>query len=58
MKIFEPFSTHESPSRTARVRMARAGSEPPLGSVIAKKVWRPSRIVGTAYLRICSGVPP
>ena len=57
MKIFAPLMTQASPSRTARVRIAPAGSEPPLGSVIAKKVYRPCSSVGTAYFRICSGVP-
>ena len=39
MKIFVPFSTQWSPCLTAVVWMAPAGSEPPLGSVMAKNVW-------------------
>jgi len=38
--------------------MAPAGSDPPPGSVMAKKVYRPSRSVGTAYFSICCRVPP
>ncbi len=37
MKIFEPLMIQSSPSRSALVRMARAGSDPPEGSVSPKK---------------------
>jgi hypothetical protein len=37
MNIFEPLMIQSSPERTARVRIARAGSLPPDGSVSAKK---------------------
>ncbi len=57
MKTLRPFSTHVSPRRSARLWMAPAGSEPPDGSVMAKKVRQPSRIVGTAYFWICASVP-
>ena len=57
MKTFRPFKTQRSPRFSARVWMAPAGSDPPEGSVIAKNVFRPSRMVGTAYLAICSLLP-
>src|SRR2546428_3144311 len=38
MNIFVPFSTQWSPRFSPRLWIAPAGSEPPLGSVIAKKV--------------------
>ena len=38
MNIFVPLRTQRSPCFTARVWIAPAGSEPPPGSVIAKKV--------------------
>ena len=57
MKTLRPLSTHRSPRRSARVWMAPAGSEPPDGSVIAKNVRQPSRIVGSAYFLICSWLP-
>src|SRR6202022_1568164 len=57
MKTFRPLSTHLSPRRSARVWIAPAGSEPPDGSVIAKKVSLPSRSVGTAYFSICALLP-
>jgi hypothetical protein len=37
MKVFVPFRTYTSPRRSARVWIARPGSEPPPGSVIATK---------------------
>ena len=57
MKTFLPLSTHLSPRFSARVWMAPAGSEPPEGSVMAKKVCQPSRMVGIAYFSICALVP-
>ena len=57
MNTFRPLSTHVSPRRSARVWIALAGSEPPDGSVIAKKVRQPSRMVGTAYFSICALEP-
>src|SRR2546427_1714979 len=56
-KTLRPFRTHRSPLRSARVWIAPAGSEPPDGSVIAKNVLSPSRIVGSAYFLICSLFP-
>ena len=38
MNIFVPFKTQWSPRLSPRLWIAPAGSEPPLGSVIAKKV--------------------
>ena len=46
MKIFEPLMIQSSPSRTAFVRIARAGSEPPEGSVRPKKPRFSPRRVG------------
>jgi len=43
--------------RTARHWIAPAGSDPPEGSVIAKKVCQAFLIAGTAYFWICSSVP-
>ena len=57
MKTLRPLSTHRSPRRSARHWMAPAGSAPPEGSVMAKKVRHPSRTVGTAYFWICASVP-
>ena len=37
MNVFSPSTIQSSPSRTAVVRIARAGSLPPEGSVRAKK---------------------
>ena len=56
VQIFEPLSTHSSPSRTAVVR-APARSEPPLGSdrnCIQKA--SPLRMGGT-WRAFCSSVP-
>ena len=57
VKILVPFSTQPPSFFTAVVWMAPAGSDPPLGSVIAKKVLNPSRMAGMAYFSICSAVP-
>ena len=38
MNVFVPFSTQWLPCLTPRLRIAFAGSEPPLGSVMAKNV--------------------
>ena len=57
MKTLRPFSTQRSPRFSARVWMAPAGSEPPDGSVMAKNVFTPSRMVGTAYFSICALLP-
>ena len=57
MKTLRPFSTHLSPRRSARHWIAPAGSAPPEGSVMAKNVRQPSRIVGTAYFSICALLP-
>ena len=54
MKTLRPFSTQRSPRCSARRWIAPAGSEPPEGSVMAKNVFRPSRMVGTAYFSICA----
>src|SRR5262249_47914335 len=56
VQIFEPFSTHSSPSRTAVVS-APATSEPPLGSERnCPQISSPRRILGTCS-RFCSSVP-
>jgi hypothetical protein len=57
MNTLRPFSTQWSPRFSARVWMAPAGSEPPDGSVMAKNVFTPSRMVGTAYFSICALLP-
>ena len=57
VKTLRPLRTQRSPRFSARVWIAPAGSEPPEGSVMAKNVFRPSRIVGTAYFAICSLLP-
>jgi len=39
------------------VEIARPGSAPPAGSLMATNVLPPEATVGTAYCWICSGVP-
>ena len=46
MNTFAPLMIQSSPSLTARVRMARAGSLPPEGSVSAKKPRFSPRSIG------------
>jgi hypothetical protein len=58
MNVLVPLRTQWLPCFTPRLRIAFAGSEPPLGSVMAKNVRNPSRSAGTAYFSICSRVPP
>ncbi len=56
MKVFEPLSTHSSPSRTAVVRMPRR-SLPAPGSVIATaEIVAPLANPGSQRA-FCSGVP-
>ena len=56
VQIFEPFSTHSSPSRTAVVS-APATSDPPLGSERnCIQISSPRRIAGRCR-RFCSSVP-
>ena len=54
MNVLVPLRTQWLPCFTPRLLMALAGSEPPLGSVMAKNVRKPSRSAGTAYFSICS----
>src|SRR5437763_387458 len=54
IQIFVPFRTSRSPFFSARVLIARPGSEPPLASEIATKVLPPDASVGTAYFSIWS----
>ena len=58
MKILPPLMTQSSPSRTARVRIARAGSLPPDGSVSAKKplLLAAQRRIQIAFLLIVVGL--
>ena len=57
MNTLRPFKTQRSPRFSARVWMAPAGSAPPEGSVMAKKVFVPSRTVGIAYFSIWALLP-
>ncbi len=52
MKIFDPLMIQSSPSRTARVRIARAGSLPPDGSVRPKKPRFSPRSIGSQITRL------
>src|SRR5271169_3251030 len=54
IQVLEPFKIYRSPFFSARVWIARPGSEPPLGSVMATKVFSPASTVGAAYFLIWS----
>ena len=56
MNILVPFSTHESPSRRARVRIA-ATSEPASGSVTATAVTSSPAITLRRYFSSCAVEP-
>ena len=54
--IFEPLSTYESPSRSARVRIA-PGSEPPSASVSPKQPTIFPDASSGRYFFLCSSEP-
>src|ERR1700733_1764735 len=56
--ILWPLSRYVPACLTAVVRMARAGSDPPVGSLIAVNDGQAFSMVGRTYCSICSGVPP
>ena len=55
-KNFHPFSTHSSPSRTARV-LNWVGSAPPSGSVIEKQENTSPSSSGRRYFSFCAAEP-
>ena len=57
IQSFVPLRTYPPLDLTAVVSIERAGSAPPLGSVIATYVFSAFAIVPTPNFSICSGVP-
>ena len=56
LQILEPFITHSSPSRSARVRHP-ARSDPPVGSERNCTHWCSPLSIGGRYFAFCSSVP-